>query len=76
MMRRGFGGTTSKWSFALCCDRNDRYEDLPNGILAGGPKTPLTAPANSTSPPTASDQATLTTPTPHSTPEGFPNLTT
>ncbi|MFF2519672.1 hypothetical protein [Streptomyces sp. NPDC058086] len=38
LMRLRCGGTTSKWSFAPYCDRNNRYEDLPNGILAGAPE--------------------------------------
>lgn len=34
-MRLRYAGTTGKGSFAPYCDRNDGYEDLPNGILAG-----------------------------------------
>ncbi|MGW2637923.1 hypothetical protein [Streptomyces sp. NPDC001348] len=37
-MRLRCGETTSKWSFASYCDRNNRYEDLPNGILVGAPE--------------------------------------
>lgn len=53
-----YGGTISKWSFARCCAGSDCHEDPPNDTLAEAPKTPLTAPADSTSSHTASDQAT------------------
>ncbi|MCX4679214.1 hypothetical protein OG413_28605 [Streptomyces sp. NBC_01433] len=43
LMRLRYGGTASRWGFALYYAGSDRYEDslLPAGAFAGGPEDTL-----------------------------------
>ncbi|HZD01660.1 MAG TPA: hypothetical protein VFA46_16145 [Actinomycetes bacterium] len=57
LCRLRYGGSATRWGFALYLASKDGYEDavLPTGGFAGAPRTPWTAPAACTCPALTAD---------------------